>query len=180
MTKPKILSSKIIFQNQYYTLTQDLLQENDSSPYTYTYISNRPGVVIIPYNSKTKTLSLVKQYRHPHRRFYLEFPSGGIESNESPKQAAIRELAEETKLTSNQLQYLGTFHPSVGTRKDLAHVFLALNPSLHPNPPHQDEHQPVISKSFSLYQFQNMIKSGDIIDSWTLSAYTLFSLKYLN
>ena len=68
------------------------------------------GVVII--NSQKQVLLLFKTKNNE-----WEIPSGGINKNECPKRAAIRELYEETKITlsEGQLIELGTFtafHPN--------------------------------------------------------------------
>ena len=39
---------------------------------------------------------LIRQYRYPLGRFIYELPAGLIEAGETPEQAAIRELKEET------------------------------------------------------------------------------------
>ncbi|MBE5958354.1 MAG: NUDIX hydrolase [Lachnospiraceae bacterium] len=38
-----------------------------------------------------------------------EFPAGGIEENETPRQAAIRELFEETHQKNSDLKFKGLF-----------------------------------------------------------------------
>ncbi|KAG8440020.1 hypothetical protein GDO86_005986 [Hymenochirus boettgeri] len=57
------------------------------------------GVGIIPVLQRTlhyECLVLVKQFRPPMGCYCLEFPAGLIDENETPHQAALRELEEET------------------------------------------------------------------------------------
>lgn len=58
------------------------------------------AVVIVPLltskKSSTVDTVLVRQYRPPLGRYSLEFPAGLIDEGESPQQAALRELREET------------------------------------------------------------------------------------
>ncbi|XP_054844255.1 ADP-sugar pyrophosphatase isoform X1 [Eublepharis macularius] len=57
------------------------------------------GVAIIPVLQRTlhyDCMVLVKQFRPPMGRYCLEFPAGLIDENESPEDAALRELEEET------------------------------------------------------------------------------------
>ena len=46
----------------------------------------------------------MKQYRHSIDKHTLEFPSGTLEKNETPKECAIKEVKEETGLTVNKLK----------------------------------------------------------------------------
>ncbi|XP_060048151.1 ADP-sugar pyrophosphatase isoform X2 [Erinaceus europaeus] len=57
------------------------------------------GVSIIPLLQRTlhyECIVLVKQFRPPMGGYCLEFPAGLIDDNESPEEAALRELEEET------------------------------------------------------------------------------------
>ena len=53
----------------------------------YAVLENNPEKVV-----------LVKQYRYPLNDYIYELPAGLIDANETPKQAAIREMKEETGL----------------------------------------------------------------------------------
>ncbi|NP_001085179.1 nudix-type motif 5 isoform X1 [Xenopus laevis] len=57
------------------------------------------GVGIIPVLQRTlhyECIVLIKQFRPPMGCYCLEFPAGLIDENETPQQAALRELEEET------------------------------------------------------------------------------------
>lgn len=66
---------------------------------------------------------LVEQYRHTAEKRSPEFPMGGLESKESPVNAARRELQEETGIRAGRMQSLGTFYPAIGRVRSRAHVF---------------------------------------------------------
>jgi len=74
------------------------IQENEIEKYdnvTGTFaIVNVKGKYLIGYNSW---------------RQQWEFPAGGIESGETARQAAIRELLEETHQENNELEFRGLF-----------------------------------------------------------------------
>jgi ADP-ribose pyrophosphatase len=84
---------------------------------------NSVGIVAI---SGSSSVILVTQYRRAANKVLLEIPAGKIEKNETPRQAAIREMAEE-------IGYTGTLKPLLkcylapGYSTELMHVFVAMN-----------------------------------------------------
>ena len=54
------------------------------------------GIITITNN---KEIILIKQYRHAVNEYLIEIPAGKIEDNESPIEAAKKELEEETGFT---------------------------------------------------------------------------------
>jgi ADP-ribose pyrophosphatase len=57
---------------------------------------------------------IVRQYRPAIEEFVYELPSGHIEKDESPEEAAIRELKEETNLLARRMIMLGENYPDTG------------------------------------------------------------------
>jgi len=64
----------------------------------WEYVSRKDcdGVVTILATTPDKELILVKQYRPPIGKHVIEFPAGLIDMGENPRDAAVRELKEET------------------------------------------------------------------------------------
>ena len=52
---------------------------------------------------------LTKQYRHPFRKINHDIPAGGMEGDETPEEAALRELEEETGYTAEKIEWIGRF-----------------------------------------------------------------------
>jgi 8-oxo-dGTP pyrophosphatase MutT (NUDIX family) len=70
-------------------------------------------------------LVLVRQWRHGTRRFELELPAGVIEPDETPEQAAARELREETGYTAERLVRLGEVAPNAAFQTNRCFTVLA-------------------------------------------------------
>lgn len=65
-----------------------------------------------------------RQYKHGMRRVGLTLPSGLVEPGETPLQAAIRELREETGYACTSLARLGSYVVNGNLRVATAHLFL--------------------------------------------------------
>lgn len=83
---------------------------------------NSVGIVALIDNS----VILVTQYRRAANKVLLEIPAGKIEKNETAREAAVREMAEE-------IGYAGTLRPLLnwylapGYSTELMYVFVATN-----------------------------------------------------
>ncbi len=66
---------------------------------------------------------LVRQWRQPLGDFTLELPSGGVDPGEDPREAAERELFEETGFRAVGLEHLISIHTSTGRTNELCYLF---------------------------------------------------------
>ena len=91
-----------------------------------THADQADGVVIFAVDDRDRVV-LVRQYRYPVGRFVYELPAGLVESGEDPRQAAVRELFEETGLKLTPVEDHGwgrPFYTTVGmTDESCATVF---------------------------------------------------------
>ncbi|WP_423816257.1 NUDIX domain-containing protein [Salinibacter ruber] len=87
---------------------------------------DHPGAsAIVPVFEDGRTL-LVRQFRYPPRRAFLEVPAGKIdEPGEAPADVAARELEEETGWRAERFEHVGTAYPCIGYSNEQIHVFTA-------------------------------------------------------
>ena len=67
---------------------------------------------------------LVSQYRHGTDAVTLEIPGGLIDAGESPQQAAVRELREETGYSGNRVTRLGCVEPNPAFLDNRCYTYL--------------------------------------------------------
>lgn len=72
------------------------------------------GVVVAAVDEEDGRLLLVRQFRHPVRRWMTGCPRGGRERGETPEQAAAREAREETGAEATAFVPLGRVAPDSG------------------------------------------------------------------
>lgn len=132
-------------------------------------IVRHPGAsAIIPFIDEDKII-LVNQFRKALDRNLLEIPAGKLDKGEDPKFCAIRELVEETGYKAEEVTYLGTIATAPGFCDELIYLYKATGLSKGEKSLDDDEFTEV--KVFTLEEIKEMIKSGEIIDTKTISSF---------
>lgn len=88
------------------------VQESTSGGKHPNYSINSPDFVCIIAVTKKNELLLVRQFRHAVAEMTLELPAGHVEKDETPEQAARKELLEETGHVAEKFELLASLSPS--------------------------------------------------------------------
>lgn len=164
------ISEEVVHQNPYWIYKKDIAK-CDEKTIEYFYGEFNDGVIVIPVLDNGQVV-LIRQYRYLRDRYSVEFTMGGINGDETPAQAAIRELKEETGLESSNFSKIGEFEPYIGTAKDTSHVFLA-NEISGKSAPTLDETEDIEVIFRRPDEIDRMIHSGEIWHGQTLAAWML-------
>lgn len=118
-----IIDSKLIY-NGPIKLKLDTFKINGKI-FRKEVVEHNTSVGIIPIINNNEII-LIKQYRHAVNEYLIEIPAGKIENNESPVEAAKRELEEETGFAGDLAPLTKCYlAPSYDT--ELMHLFVAKN-----------------------------------------------------
>lgn len=152
-----------------FTIVQDRVRVNGREQ-NYDYLEIREGVCILPfYRGK---IVLQRQYRYPVASWQWELPGGFVDAGETPEEAAVRELKEETGLEADDLRSLGAFYPSFGSTNEKIHLFCAhcVRRGKSEKEPGEILYQEEVSKE----AFQNMIEEGSFMHGAGLAAWARY------
>jgi ADP-ribose pyrophosphatase len=112
-------------------------------------------------------------YRYPIGAQSLEFPRGASEADESPAEAAARELSEETGFTPVTTSVLGILHADTGLIADSTSVVLAHIDPARPGPSQLEPTEAISGPAvpLSLGSVAELIRGGGITCALTIAAF---------
>ncbi len=163
---------RLVYQTPWIDFFYDDITHHDGTPGKYAWVRNHSGngaVTTIPVTPSERYL-LIKIYRHPIKRYLWEFPAGLVEPGESPEETGRRELAEETGITAERVELLGSQTPVGGYSGDVFHSVLAEIPEISLNDVVlQSEEQIVDAKLLTRGELTAMLKKQEVGDGNTFT-----------
>jgi ADP-ribose pyrophosphatase len=147
------------------TVTRQTMERGDS-------------VAVLLVDRERRVVWMVEQLRPPTLAkgpgWMTEIPAGGLEAEESPEEAAAREVAEETGYTALALERIAAFYVSPGGTSERVLLFYAFvdgkTPDMALSARTQDEGEDVALVEADLDAFLERAKHGRIEDGKTLVA----------
>lgn len=113
---------------------------------------------------------LVRQYRAGSDSICLEIPGGMVDAGESPLEAAVRELEEETGFTATRWKPLGTVLPNPAIQGNRLHSFLALGAARTASQ-RLDTSEVIAIDVVPLAEVQEMLRDGRIDHALVVDAF---------
>ncbi len=162
------LSREEIFKGKIAHLVRDTVRIPNGQEATREVILHNGAVAILPL-FEDGTVLMEYQYRYPMGRVVYEIPAGKLDSpEEDTKEAAARELREETGYTAERLTSLGWYIPSPAILGERIELFLA--EGLTPGKDDPDEDELLLLERRPLTELCRMVANGIIEDGKTQAA----------
>lgn len=135
-------------------------------------VVRHPGAVVVVPQLGLDRVVLLKNYRIAIDEHLWELPAGTLEPNESPLDAAVRELEEETGYRPGRIEPMGEFFTSPGFCDELIHLFATqeltfVGQRLEP-------HEQIEAHDFGWSEVLAMIDDGRIKDAKTIAGLWMF------
>src|SRR5215207_9020450 len=120
----KIKSTKV-YENKWLSVREDTVEFDNNFKGIYSVVDKPDCVMIIPFDGEH--FHLVKQFRYPIEKYFIEFPAGSHEEStiENEIELVRDELEEETGFISGRISKLGVLNEVPATINQKCHMFLA-------------------------------------------------------
>jgi len=169
--KASVLSSTTIYEGPVFGIRRDEVIEPSGVRTTREVITHPGSVVVLPVLPDGRIL-LIQQYRHAARQYLWELVAGRIDLGETPKEAAARELIEETGYRAKRFRVFLDVFPTPGFLEERMFILLAEGLTAGEAEPEEDEK--IISRVYNRKQLEVMIRTGKLRDAKSITGILYF------
>lgn len=174
----KLINKEIKYDGPRFNVIQKQYEREDGLKVIRDCVEPGNAVIIIAVNENNEVI-FIEQYRETIENVALELPAGMIEKNENPKEAAKRELEEETGIKAGNVEYLTSCFVSAGYTSEKIYVYLARDLSYGKQ--HLDETEEILSiKKIHIEECMKMILEDKIDHASVYIAIQTYYYKYYN
>src|ERR1700692_3288552 len=174
-TTGKILYSKVMYKGPIFGVRRDEVLEPNGVRTVREVITHPGSVVVMPVLQDGRII-LIRQYRHAARRFLWELVAGRMDPGEGVRQAAARELIEETGYRAKRLRVLLDLFPTPGFLEERMYILLAEGVTAGIADPEEDER--ITAKAFTRAELETMIRRGVLRDAKSVAG-LLYYFRFL-
>ncbi|HXN53647.1 MAG TPA: NUDIX hydrolase [Candidatus Acidoferrum sp.] len=171
----KILRSEEVYNGAVFGVRRDEVLEPGGVRAIREVITHPGSVVVLPVLPDGRIL-LIRQYRHAARQYLWELVAGRIDSGEDVRQAAARELIEETGYRAQRFRVFLDVFPSPGFLEERMYILLA--EKLTPGEAQPEEDEKITAKAFQPAVLERMVRQNVLRDAKSIAG-LLYYFRFL-
>jgi len=156
--------------------TDTAISPRTGRKHDFYIIESNDWVNIIPLTPDHEVV-MIRQYRHGSREVTLEIPGGLVEAADTPKNAAARELLEETGYRAKKWTKIGVVNPNPAIFNNRCYTFLAqdIQKVSEPSPDQTEDIEVIL---IPLAKIPGLILKGQIDHAMVITAFTHYFFRY--
>lgn len=158
----KIKSSKQVYKNPWISVREDQVIRPDGKDGIFGVVEMNPGISVIAMDDENNVY-LGKEFHYISGEYSVEATNGAIDNNETPLQAAKRELKEEHGIIAKDWIDLGFVRPFTEIIKSKSYLFFAKDISFVNN--EQEGTETIKSIKINFDEAVKMVLEGKITHS---------------
>jgi ADP-ribose pyrophosphatase len=167
--KEEILSTETIFDGRIVHLQRHKVRLPNGEEAVRELIVHQGAVAIVAIDDEQQVL-LVKQFRTGSQSILYEVPAGLLEKGEDPKEAAIREMREETGYRPYQIESIGGIYLSPAYNTEFVQLFFVRGYESDPERLENDKDEFVEVLRIPFSEAIAMIDQGEILNATSVTA----------
>ena len=167
-----VAGSERLYDSHWCGLRRDIVRLRDGREQEYHVFEIPDAVVVVPV-LRDGSIVLIGQYRYPHGKTHWEVPAGRIHADETPAQAALREIREEAGCDVGRLSALPGFYPTNGISAHYAHAFVALDCEQR-HALELDHSEQIMTRVFTRDEVRALLRAGKLADAFTALALSYY------
>ncbi len=155
----KRLSSRQVYDGRIVKMWEEQVVQRHGTEATYERVEIKSGSSVLAIDEDLQ-VRLVREWKYALNRVTLEVVSGGMESHETPEEAAHRELREEVGLVAAELIPLGWVDPFTTMLSCRNYLFIARG--LTEVPHEHEEGESIEVVRVPLVEAVRLVEAGEI------------------
>lgn len=169
-TQPTLIHHSVVTENPHIRVIKDDLLYQDNEKGEYIYVEKPDSCMIIALNDMD-IFYMIRQFRHPAKRTFTQFPIEGMEDNESPLECAMRGLEEEVGIKAKKWTLLGSFFADPGLTTQQCFVYVAED--LEEGTLNHESSEYIQTSTLNGEDIDRLVRSNEA-ESWTIAAWSLY------
>ena len=170
MSRDSTDSVQKVLETKWFSIETVPWESPSGEPYYRLTCDDSVGILALTVEQE---IILVRQFRPAIGETVIELPSGQIDENESPEQAVVRELQEETGYVCDSISYLGAYRSCASRINNHVHLFFGKGARYIQSKEGQDTEVVLATKD----EFIRLITDGECAQIGGLAAFLLCQLK---